>query len=182
MIQNFDFMILDFIQSNIRNVFFDKIMPFITYLGSGGVIWIVIALILLFLKKYRLCGIEMITGLLTGLLIGNIILKNLIMRNRPCWINENIDMLISIPKDYSFPSGHTMSGFCCAVILLYFNKRIGIPAIALASIIAFSRLYLYVHFPTDILAGGIIGCVIAFLVIFIFNKIKTKQKSCNIRQ
>ena len=65
MIQNFDFMILDFIQSNIKNVFFDKIMPFITYLGSGGVIWIVIALILLFLKKYRLCGIEMITGLLT---------------------------------------------------------------------------------------------------------------------
>ena len=182
MIQNFDFMILDFIQSNIKNVFFDKIMPFITYLGSGGVIWIVIALILLFLKNYRLCGIEMITGLLTGLLIGNIILKNLIMRNRPCWINENIDMLISIPKDYSFPSGHTMSGFCCAVILLCFDKRIGIPAIALASIIAFSRLYLYVHFPTDILAGGIIGCIIAFLVIFIFNKIKAKQKSCNIRQ
>ncbi|MDY3257352.1 MAG: phosphatase PAP2 family protein [Ruminococcus callidus] len=176
MIQDFDFMVLDFIQSNIRNIFLDKIMPFITYLGSGGLIWIFVALLLIFIKKYRLCGIEMITGLLTGLLIGNIILKNLVMRERPCWINESIDMLISVPKDYSFPSGHTMSGFCCAVILFCFDKRIGIPAIILASIIAFSRLYLYVHFPTDILAGGIIGCIIAFLVVFSFNKIKAGRK------
>ena len=176
MIQDFDFMVLDFIQSNIRNIFLDKIMPFITYLGSGGLIWIFVALLLIFIKKYRLCGIEMITGLLTGLLIGNIILKNLVMRERPCWINESIDMLISVPKDYSFPSGHTMTSFAAAVILYYMNKKIGIAAYVLAAIIAFSRLYLYVHYPSDVLAGIILGIITSFISIRIYNYFKKKKK------
>lgn len=171
MIQDFEFCILDAIQSNVRTDYLDKIIPAITYLGSGGIIWIITAVILLLFESYRKCGIQMSCGLILGLIIGNLILKNLIARSRPCWINENVELLISVPKDYSFPSGHTMSSICCAVILLHYDKRIGIPALILAIAIAFSRLYLYVHFPSDILAGAVIGAVIAIAVIYAFKTI-----------
>ena len=108
---------------------------------------------------------------MAGLLITNLILKNAVQRIRPCDLNAAVELLIERPHDWSFPSGHTTSSFAAAAALLYANKKMGIPALILASLIAFSRLYLYVHFPTDILAGILIGVACALLVIYIYKKV-----------
>ncbi len=113
----------------------------------------------------------MLAGMLTGLIIGNLILKNLVARERPCWIDSDILMLISIPEDYSFPSGHTLASTISAVILMQEDKKLGIPAVILAVLIAFSRMYLFVHFPTDILGGLLLGLVIGFSVTPVWNRI-----------
>lgn len=151
-------------------------MSAITHLGDLGILWLITAIIILLLKKYRKCGITMLLGLLSGRVVGNLILKNLIQRSRPCWINTSVDMLISVPEDYSFPSAHTLSGFIAVTILMYYDKRIGIPAMLIASLIAFSRLYLYVHFPTDILAGMILGIVLGCITIWAANRYLFKDK------
>lgn len=165
----YEFKILDFIQLNIKNPVLDKLMVIFTYLGSAGFIWILIALILLFSAKNKKHGMAIILSLGLCLLIGNLTLKPLVGRIRPCDINEAVSLLIKRPTDASFPSGHTMASFAAAVSLLYYNKKIGLCALILASIIAFSRLYLYVHYPTDIFAGMLIGIVIAIVSQKIIN-------------
>ena len=146
-----EFQILYYI-NQVHNPILDKIMIALTNLGDAGILWIVIAIILLFMKKTRKCGILMLISMAIGLIIGNGILKNLIQRSRPCWIDTNIPLLIPNPTDYSFPSGHTLASFEAAIMILLHNKKWGIPAIIIATLIAFSRMYLFVHFPTDILA------------------------------
>ena len=157
-IVTYDFSVLWWIQEHLRTTFGDAAMPIITHLGSAGIVWIVAAFVLLCIPKYRKCGIDMLIGMLIGLIVGNLILKNLVARSRPCWINTDLPaMLISIPQDYSFPSGHTLSSTIASLVLLRHDKRIGIPAAVLAVLIAFSRMYLFVHFPTDILGGLLLG-------------------------
>ncbi len=175
-----DFKILYLIQEYLRCDILDIIMPVITRLGSAGIIWILWAFVLIFLKKYRLCGIKMLAGMLTGLMIGNFILKNLIARDRPCWIDSEIAMLVAIPADYSFPSGHTLASVISAVILMQEDKKLGILAVILAALIAFSRMYLFVHFPTDIFGGMLLGLAIGFSVNPVWNRISDflkKQKA-----
>lgn len=169
-IQNIDFAILDAIQG-IRISALDAVMEFITCLGDAGMIWIAAALVLLFIKKYRPCGAAAAAGLVMGLLVGNVVLKNLIARERPCWINEAVQLLIENPHDYSFPSGHTLSGFVVAIVIFRHDKRLGIPALVLASLIAFSRLYLYVHFPTDILGGILLALLLAIAADVLVKKL-----------
>jgi len=138
-------------------------MPLITDLGNAGFIWIVLTLMLFISKKYRKVGATMLIALMLDVTVCNVILKPLIARIRPCDINTSVHLLISRPTDYSFPSGHTAASFA-AVSALYFSKRkFWIPAFFLAILIAFSRLYLYVHYPTDILAGALIGMIIGYI-------------------
>lgn len=169
-----EFEILYFI-NNLHTPLLDKIMVFFTNLGDAGIMWIVIALGLLFMKKTRKCGMLMLASMVLGLIIGNVSLKNLIQRERPCWIDTNILLLIPNPTDYSFPSGHTLASFEAAIMILLHNKKWGIPAIVLAILISFSRMYLFVHFPTDILGGIIIGTMISIAVYCGYEKIKGKQ-------
>jgi len=168
-----DFRIL-YLINNLHNEVLDKIMIFFTNLGDGGVIWIALAIILLFFKKTRKCGFLMLISMLCGLVIGNGILKNLIKRSRPCWIDTSITLLISNPTDYSFPSGHTLASFEAAVMILLHNKKAGLVALVLAVIIAFSRMYLFVHFPSDILGGAILGSAISLIVYYVSKKISKK--------
>ena len=154
-----------------RSGFLDFVMPIITSLGNGGVIWIAIALIFTATKKYRTAGIAVLAALILNLLIGNVILKPLIARVRPCDINTAVQLLIKRPTDYSFPSGHTLSSFAAATVIFCRDKRLGIAAVILASLIAFSRLYLYVHYPTDILGGILIGIPIGIFSYYITVKI-----------
>lgn len=142
----------------------DSVMVFITSLGDKGMIWIVIALLLCIWRKTRRCGISMLVAMLMGLIIGNGLLKNLVARPRPCWIDPSVPLLIANPADYSFPSGHTMSSFEAAVTIWLYNRRWGAVALVLASLIAFSRMYLFVHYPSDVIAGAIIGVIIAVIV------------------
>lgn len=169
-ITEIDFKILDYIHSHMSCGVLDFIMPKITFLGNAGLIWIIAAIIMLIIKKYRRNGGELAVSLIGCVLIGNLLLKNLVARARPCWINEAVNMLIAVPQDYSFPSGHTMSSFAAAAVIMHMNRKLGVAAYVLASLIAFSRLYLYVHFPTDIIAGAVIGTAIGFAVCALFDK------------
>ncbi|MCL1903782.1 MAG: phosphatase PAP2 family protein [Oscillospiraceae bacterium] len=160
--------ILDFIQNNIRNEFLDVLMQIVTHIGDYGLIWLITAIVLIAIKKHRACGIIMAVSLLLCLLIGNIMLKPLIARPRPFSENSTITLLIAPPSDYSFPSGHTMSSFAATTVLFLssLGRYIKIPALILSTTIAFSRLYLYVHYPSDVLAGALMGIicgVIAYL-------------------
>lgn len=177
---SFDLPILEWIQATLQSGFMDTIMPIITMFGDAGIFWMAWATLLLFLPKYRRTGLGMWFALAMGLLICNITLKPLVGRIRPYdfQINE-LDktwndillggkLLVEMPHDFSFPSGHTIASFEACTVLLLNSKLMGIPAVILAVLIAFSRLYLYVHYPTDVIfslfAGilfGILGNLIA---------------------
>ena len=149
-----DWGVLHWIRENLSCGFLDLFMPAVSALGNGGAVWLLSAVCLLCTRKYRRQGVILLAGLAVGVLVGNMCLKNLIARSRPCWLNDSVFMLISVPTDYSFPSGHTLASAIGATVLTKTNRRFGWAAIPLAAIIAFSRLYLFVHFPSDILAGG----------------------------
>ena len=172
---NFDLPILDWIAANIWNPVLDVVMPIITLLGDAGIFWIACAAVMLFIPKLRKTGLAMGAALVIGLLLCNVTLKPLVGRIRPYdfqmeHFGNEIKLLIDAQHDFSFPSGHTIASFEAATALLINNKKLGIPAMVLAVLIAFSRLYLYVHYPSDVLASVVLGIGIAFLGNFLVNK------------
>lgn len=168
---SFDWTVLRWIQSTLVCPAMDFLMPKITLLGNGGTVWILAAVVLLATKKYRKFGAFLLAGLVIGVLTGNLTLKPLIARPRPCWLDKSVQLLIDNPTDYSFPSGHTLSSVIGTTVLTKANRKFGLAAIPLAALIAFSRLYLYVHFPTDILGAGVLGVGIGLLTCIIGNKV-----------
>ncbi|MEG0995074.1 MAG: phosphatase PAP2 family protein [Bacilli bacterium] len=164
--------ILQLIKTYLFNPFFDYIMPLITMLGDNGLIWIIIALGLLIIKKYRKIGIMILVAITISFIICSVILKPMFNRPRPNEHLENIELLIKPPTDFSFPSGHTSVSIAGAFIIFYANKKMGILAYILAGLIAFSRMYLFVHYPSDILGGIIIGIISGVLAIKIINSLK----------
>ena len=161
MILAFDNYILDFIQQTLRCDFLDRLMPVITFLGENGILWVILGIFLCFFKKTRPMGLSILIALLVGLVVCNLTLKPLVARIRPYVANGFEGLLISPLSDYSFPSGHTFASFEMAVCVYAFNKKYGIFALIIASLIGFSRLYLYVHYPTDVLVGVVLGSIIA---------------------
>lgn len=162
-IQLLDDQILRWIEQHMQGALLTPAMYFFTWIGELGAVWILLALVLLFLPKCRKTGIQLLLALLLCLLIGNLLLKPLIGRIRPCNIDMLREMLIARPQDFSFPSGHTLSSFAAATVLFLSNKKWGILALAAAACIAFSRLYFYVHYPTDVLAGLLLGILLGIL-------------------
>lgn len=161
--------ILDLIQS-IRTPLGDMLMPFITKLGNVGAIWILMAIILLLIPKTRKSGAVLAAALCVDFVLCNGILKHLIRRIRPCDINSSVQLLIARPNDFSFPSGHTAAAFAAVTALHAAGERkLWKPALVLAVLIAFSRLYLYVHYPTDILGGIIVGVAAGYIGSWIVN-------------
>lgn len=172
---SFDLPILEWIQATLQSGFMDTIMPIITMFGDAGIFWMAWATLLLFLPKYRRTGLGMWFALAMGLLICNITLKPLVGRIRPYdfQINElgktwndillGGKLLVEMPHDYSFPSGHTIASFEACTVLLLNSKLMGIPAVILAVLIAFSRLYLYVHYPTDVIFSLFVGILFGIL-------------------
>lgn len=162
-ITELDFSILNWLQS-IRCDALDCFFPFITKLGNAGIFWIALGIALFLFHRTRVCGACVLACLAVDALIGEVVLKNLICRERPCIQQPITDMLLAIPTSYSFPSGHSASSFTAATAIFLNYKKAGIAAYILAALIAFSRLYCYVHFPTDVLGGVILGiCVAAIL-------------------
>ena len=173
--EHFDLPILDWIAEHLQCGFLDKVMPVVTALGNGGIFWIALALVLMFIPKYRKAGFSMGLALLMGLVVCNLTLKPLVARMRPYdyqlqFFGKSIELLIATPHDFSFPSGHTIASFEGATALLIHDRKLGIPAMVLAVLIAFSRLYLYVHYPTDVLASILLGVGFAFLGSLIVKK------------
>ncbi len=167
----FDFSVLFFIQEHLRCAFLDAVMPYITYLGEAGTIWFVAAIILIITKKYRRYGIMIVCAMALGYLTGEIILKGIVARPRPFAVDTTVELLIHAPSGFSFPSGHSVSSAAAATVISRADRRFAAPAITVALFIAFSRLYLFVHFPTDVLAGIAIGLFFGIVTIIIGEKI-----------
>ena len=167
---------LDFLQT-IHTPLLDKILAFITSLGNAGIIWIVLAVVLLILPKTRKTGIIVAAALLADLVLCNLILKNLVARVRPYDVNTAIAILIKKPLDFSFPSGHTAASFAAMTALFLAKmKKAWIAALILAVLIAFSRLYFYVHYPTDALGGAVVGILSGIIGYTIVEKIDKRRK------
>ena len=176
---SFDLPILDWIAANLWCPILDTLMPIITLFGDAGIFWIAVALVFLFTRKYRKTGLGMAIALIVGLLVCNIWLKPLVGRIRPYdfqmeYFAKEIPLLAGGMHDFSFPSGHTIASFEAAVVIYLNNKKLGIPALILAVLIAFSRLYLYVHYPTDVIFSIVLGTAFAFLGNWLAPKILEK--------
>ncbi|ERI91763.1 PAP2 family protein [Clostridiales bacterium oral taxon 876 str. F0540] len=167
-LKNVDVKILNALNRKLKYKFLDKIMPVITVLGNGGIVWIAISLYLMNNVEYRTLGYMVITSLVITTIIGEGIIKHLIKRTRPFVDMMECKLLISKPITYSFPSGHTASSFAAAGIFISVNSKFSIAVLILASLIAFSRVYLNVHYPTDVIMGIILGLVCSRIVILLF--------------
>ncbi|MBQ8740008.1 MAG: phosphatase PAP2 family protein [Clostridia bacterium] len=178
----FEIKILDFIQEHLRFGFLDDLMVLLTRLADDGIVWIVLAIALICFKPSRKMGITLGVALLLGLIVGNLGLKNLFARPRPYTVNPDIvpSMLIDTLKSYSFPSGHTRCCFESAMAMYLCDKRWGKAAFVLGGFIGFSRMYLYMHYPTDVIGGvilGLINGVIAFIIVDKIYKAIDNRKS-----
>ncbi|WP_129599757.1 phosphatase PAP2 family protein [Anaerophilus nitritogenes] len=169
-IQTFDMNLLNNIHTHIQNPIFDRIMPWITFLGDKGLVWMIFCISLLLSKKYRRVGFLAICALAISSILGEGIFKHLFRRPRPFLQVPDLQLLIPKPTSYSFPSGHTSSSFAVAGVLFNKLKRFRKTIIFIAFLIAFSRLYLFVHYPSDVLAGVLLGVGSAMFIINLDNK------------
>lgn len=174
---NLDGGFLLFLQESVRNPILDNLMIFITSLGNGGMIWIVATIVLLIPKKTRKAGIMSAVALLGSLIINNNIVKNIVQRPRPFVTFTDLQIIIPTPSEFSFPSGHTSSSFAAAAVFYrHLPKKFGIPSVVLAGLIGFSRLYVGVHYPTDVIAGVLMGILLSYLAEFLVNLFSNKLK------
>lgn len=180
-LNGFEITILRWVQQVFSCSVLDFIMPYITKFADSGIGWIILALILLLPRKTRRVGAAMGVALLLGFLTGNILLKNIIARTRPFLWDPSIVLLIEKPLEYSFPSGHTLASFECATAIFCYHHKWGTAAFVFAALIAFSRLYLQVHYPTDVLGGALLGALWGYIgyriVEAITKKLAQKVKS-----
>lgn len=178
MIFQIDSSILLWIQENVRTPWLTPIVKAITHLGDGGIFWILLAAVLLCFRQTRMAGAAMALALVLTLLLNNICIKNLVDRTRPYELIQGLEVLIRKPSDASFPSGHSCASFAAAMTLWRFvPRRYGIAAFILAALIALSRIYVGVHYPTDILAGALFGCLYGWIAGKVVRKWKTVHLS-----
>ena len=160
---NIELKILDWFQT-LHTPVLDKFMTSVTKLGNAGIFWIIVTVLFLLIPKMRKTGVVMAAALIIDLLLCNVLLKNFVARTRPYDVNTGIQLLVAKLRDYSFPSGHTAASFASATALYFAGeKKLWKPALVLACLIAVSRLYLYVHYPTDVLGGVVIGIIAGYL-------------------
>lgn len=157
--QTAELAVLDWIQAHLRCGFLDAVLPVVSWTCDHGEIWILLAAVLLLWKKHRWTGVSVSFALILDLICCNMILKPLVGRIRPFAVNTAVELLTAPPADASFPSGHTAASFAAVFALRASGSPLWKPAAVLASVIAFSRLYLYVHWPTDVLGGILVGAV-----------------------
>ena len=172
----FEINILYWIREYLTCPFLDWILPPISALSAHGEIWILLAVVLICIPKTRRAGITMGVTLILCLCIGNLTLKPLIARIRPYDVVD-VHLLVEKLHDFAFPSGHTLASVGAATALTLYHRRWGAAALTLAGIIAFSRLYLFVHYPTDVAAGALLGVALAFAARWLVNKIYAKKNA-----
>lgn len=168
-LKNIDIKVLRILNDNLRYGILDRIMPMITFLGSGGLVWFIVSIYLISNEETKVQGYMIITSLVVTTILGEGIIKHIIKRARPFVDMIEHKLLISKPITYSFPSGHTASSFAAAGVLVAMNNKLSVYAVILASLIAFSRVYLNVHYPTDVVTGIILGLLCSKIVLAIFE-------------
>lgn len=167
-----------FLQESVRNPILDRVMQFITSLGDAGFLAIIVCIVLLCIRKYRKAGAAASLSLILDFIVVNLVLKNLVARTRPYDMLEELLLITKRPSDLSFPSGHAGACFAVAsVLFLCLPRRFGIPAMVVAVLISFSRLYVGAHYPTDVLGGMVIGCITGWIAYWLlWKKQKDKQE------
>ena len=179
-IQQLDSDILVFIQEHLRNEPLSKFFIPVTHLGDWGLLTILVTLLFLMTPKYRRIGFMCVMGLILDALVINLLIKPIVGRMRPYDAIENFNAIVPLFSDKSFPSGHTAAAFVVAVIICKtLPKRYGIFAITLASLIGISRLYVGVHYPTDVLCAAIIGTIMGLLTVKIFSLLENRKNADN---
>lgn len=179
LLSSLDDNILLFFQEVIRNPVLTPILRVITTLGNGGAIWIVLTILMLLLPKTRRVGFMTSLSLIGTLLVNNLFLKNVVNRTRPYEVIEGLTYLVRTPMDSSFPSGHSACSFAVACIIFRrLPKKYGVPALILAIVIALSRLYVGVHYPSDVLFGTISGIAISYGAEALAERIMERRALC----
>lgn len=168
-----ELLILNWIQQHLQCAFLDTVMPIITRFGDEGIFWIIVAVVLICIPKTRKAGLSVALAMLAGWIVGNLFLKNAVARVRPYDVQEGVILLIDKLSSYSFPSGHTLVSFEAATALSLHYRKWGIAALVLAVLVAFSRLYLFVHYPTDVLGGAVLGIAFGLVASKVIDRIYT---------
>lgn len=169
-IYKFDFAVLFALQKihcTLLNVFF----AFFTYIGSGGILWIAAAVVLLCIRNKRTAGLAASIALILELVVNEWIIKHIFERPRPFTLHPEIDTIVAKPSSFSFPSGHTCSSFAAATAIFMFDRRLGSIAYVIAAIIGFSRNYFFIHYPTDVICGALEGVLLGLLAAVIVKRV-----------
>lgn len=169
-INNVDSYILFIMRKYLRKRYLDILMPIVTSMGNLGFIWVVMAVALILNKPYRAIGDIVILTLIISTIVGEGIVKHIVKRVRPCYHENNVNLLIAKPMSYSFPSGHTVSSYAVAGVLSVYFPQQKLLFMIIAFLIALSRIYLYVHYPTDVIGGIIIGILCSKLIFVIIQE------------
>lgn len=170
--------ILLWLQEHFRQEWMTSFWTFITSLGDGGWFWIALSVLLLIPKRTRRVGIAALLALGIGALVTNVVLKNIVARTRPYEVIDGLILLVEKQSDFSFPSGHSCASFAAA--MAYYKmlpKKYGVPAVILAALIAFSRLYVGVHYPSDVIAGILAGMFAASAACKLVKRSEDKEKN-----
>ncbi len=170
--------LLLWIQNTVRTDALTPVMKAITHLGDAGIFWILLTLVLLIIPKTRKAGLCSLCALLGSLVLNNFLLKNIVARTRPYEVIEGLELLVARAKDYSFPSGHSAASFASATaVFRNVPKKYGAWALVLAALIAFSRLYIGIHYPTDVLAGTLDGILLGYFSVPVVDRLTALRKS-----
>ena len=179
-ITNLDFSLLYLIQENLRSEWLDALCAFLSRAFQFGIPWLILGAVLFCFKKTRSAGVILVAAVALTFFFNEIAIKNAVGRERPCTIDPSIQLAIERPTSYSFPSGHTASCFAAVGTLLFTFKKLGVPMLLFAAFMGFSRMYLFVHFPTDVLAGAAMGLLMAWVTVLIFRELKFDKKLNNL--
>ena len=171
-----DFQILYAIQGWHNDVLNQIVLFCTTLSGSYGQLWPAIGVVLCFFKKTRKCGFSILLAYVLGLIIGQVALKNLIARPRPCQIDPSVPLLVDRPTSFSCPSTHTLFAFSSAMAIFQFDKKAGLAAFVFAAFLGFTRLYLFVHFPSDVLFGAVLGIACGVIAVKSIDALSKKWR------
>lgn len=173
-----DLEILLWIRDHLHNPFTEAVFPAVSFLGNAGLVWLLTAALLLCVRRYRRTGVLLLAALAITFVCNDLILKQLVERPRPFVDHPELFLLIEPPLSWSFPSGHSASSFAAAAVLLWRGRRSwGVAALVLAALIAFSRAFLFVHYPSDVLIGSLVGFAIGTLCAFAARRLEKVRRA-----
>ena len=175
--QGFDEQALVWIAENVRCAVLDPFMKLYTQLGNTGMLFIVLGVLMLFFKQTRKAGLSALCAMLIGLVVVNFTIKPLVSRPRPWLVIENFANLVPEHDPNSFPSGHTCAAFAAAMVWVRTlpQKRDRVIAAVMAVLMGLSRLYVGVHYPSDVLAGAVIGALCAWVIWKVYQSVEERR-------